>query len=134
MRKEELKDGMIIIDDMGVKRLICDSGMLYLNLLNYQVYKIDNIYYNDVLTKQHIKIEYEGQVVWEREEYVTLHEAVATGKRFKHRICEKYFYNLYMAFEELRDCVCTRYNETKEINEYILEQMNEKAWEVEKGE
>ena len=132
MKREDLKDGMILIDSFGTKRVVCGKGKKQLNMNTWDIHDIDSVFLSNELNKAILKIEYDGLIIWEREKkYLTLGEAIETGKSFKHKDCDDYYFNLYMVIEDLRDyCV----GGTKEINQYILSQINSKVWEVEEDE
>ena len=138
MNKSDLKDGMIIVSECGDKRIVFDNGRKYFNELRQEVFSTEFLFENkQFFSRDVIKVVYGGETVWEREkEYLTLEEAIETGKPFKHKDCKSYYFNLHMIIEDLRDyCVeHVDYTGTKEINQYILSQINSRVWEVKEDE
>ena len=47
--------------------------------------------YNIIKELDVMKIEYQGKTVWERKEYMTLTDAIKTGKKIKHKDWNKYY-------------------------------------------
>ena len=89
--KQDLKDGMVLTYDGGDKRLLM-GGHLYINE-NNKVFNWAHVllsHYKDDLT--HIntkalniaKVEYMGEILWERKEYVTFDEARKSGKKIRY--------------------------------------------------
>ena len=138
MIREDLMDGMIIVSECGTKRIVFNNGCNYFNSLEGKVFSTDYLFKNEgKLNTDIVEILYGGQTIWEKEkEYLTLAEAIETGKSFKHKDCDAYYFNLYMVIEDLRDYCVAHVDDrgTKEINQYILSQINSKVWEVEEDE
>ena len=77
----------------------------------------DNFSANDI-----IQITYNGEVVWERKEYMTLTDAIKTGKKIKH----KDWHNKYYTISELLRLIRLKRNSDL-INDFTVAE-----WEVEK--
>ncbi len=90
--KSDLKDGMVLTYRNGEKRLLF-LGNLYDTNDSSLLKSLGSINkYGESLTNyigeglDIIKVEYMGEILWEREkEYMTLEEAYKTGKKFKRK-------------------------------------------------
>ena len=66
-----------------------------------------------------MKIEYQGETVWERKEYVTLTDAIKTGKKIKHKDWNDFISPAQALILISNDI-------------HLINLFTEKAWEVEK--
>ena len=77
--------------------------------------------YNIIKELDIMKIEYQGKTVWERKEYMTLTDAIKTGKKIKH----KDWHNKYYTISELLRLIRLKRNSDL-INDFTVAE-----WEVE---
>ena len=131
---KDLKDGMVCTLRNG-ERLMVFKGWMYsfkstdinksLEFLSQGVngqWKADNMQLCDnVITESDImKVEYDGEIVWKRMEYVSFIEAVNSGKRFKYET-----WGDYLSLGEVMD----RLGQYFDIG--IKEMINKKLWIIE---
>lgn len=132
MNKEKLKDGMVVIAKNGVRRLVFNNAKKYINMETKEIYNIETFLQGDdsgSLSLDQIKVVYMGKTIWEREkEYLTLEEAITTGKRFKHKDVKTFCFFLYEALDYVDSIKVAAFEEK---NKFLLEQINSKVWEVE---
>ena len=131
MQYTDLKDGMICYLRDGRKCLVLTERMYEIERVdNDMIIEIDNrgkTYqwsYEElmILDKKSnsdiIKVEYMGEIIWERIDYVSFMEAVNSGKKFKYKDWVEY----HICTEVLR--ILGNMNEA-------TEKMNEVAWVIE---
>ena len=131
MQYTDLKDGMICYLRDGRKCLVLTERMYEIKRVdNDMIIEIDNrgkTYqwsYKElmILDKKSnsdiIKVEYMGEIIWERIDYVSFMEAVNSGKKFKYKDWVEY----HICTEVLR--ILGNMNEA-------TEKMNEVAWVIE---
>ena len=131
MQYTDLKDGMICYLRDGRKCLVLTERMYEIERVdNDMIIEIDNrgkTYqwsYKElmILDKKSnsdiIKVEYMGEIIWERIDYVSFMEAVNSGKKFKYKDWVEY----HICTEVLR--ILGNMNEA-------TEKMNEVAWVIE---
>ena len=75
--------------------------------------------YNIIKELDIMKIEYQGETVWERKEYVTLTDAIKTGKKIKHKDWNDFISPAQALILISNDI-------------HLINLFTEKAWEVEK--
>ena len=131
---KDLKDGMICTLRNG-EQLMVFKGRMYsfkstdtsnsLEFLSQGVisqWNTDNMQlFNNVISNSDIvKVEYNGEIIWKRVEYVSFMEAVNSGKRFKYKD-----WGDYLFLSEVMD------NLRQYFDIDIKEMINEKLWMIE---
>ena len=140
---KDLKDGMILTLRNGEERLYIRSWVKAIGNIRDSLSNCgmitqwgENFEFGFGGEKDIVKVEYMNEVLWEREkekEYFTLEEVIKTGKKFKHRDNEEFSLGLPNQLYSLgRKSESGWSRETcKDKNNYILEQINSKVWEIE---
>ena len=131
MQYTDLKDGMICYLRDGRKCLVLTERMYEIERVdNDMIIEIDNrgkTYqwsYKElmILDKKSnsdiIKVEYMGEIIWERVDYVSFMEAVNSGKKFKYKDWVEYH-------------ICTEVLKILGNMNEATEKMNEVAWVIE---
>ena len=131
MQYTDLRDGMICYLRDGRKCLVLTERMYEIKRDNDDmITEIDNrgkIYqwchkelmlWDEKSNSDIIKVEYMGEIIWERIDYVSFMEAVNSGKKFKYKDWVEY----HICTEVLR--ILGNMNEA-------TEKMNEVAWVIE---
>ena len=131
MQYTDLKDGMICYLRDGRKCLVLTERMYEIKRVdNDMIIEIDNrgktyqwsyeelMILDEKSNSDIIKVEYMGEIIWERIDYVSFMEAVNSGKKFKYKDWVEY----HICTEVLR--ILGNMNEA-------TEKMNEVAWVIE---
>ena len=131
MQYTDLKDGMICYLRDGRKCLVLTERMYEIERVdNDMIIEIDNrgktyqwsyeelMILDEKSNSDIIKVEYMGEIIWERIDYVSFMEAVNSGKKFKYKDWVEY----HICTEVLR--ILGNMNEA-------TEKMNEVAWVIE---
>ena len=130
MKKQDLKDGMVVTYRNGQKRYVINGLLFELFNEETKVYRRSNRLksYSDDLTCDSVsngnldivKVEYDGETLWKIQEYVTFDEARRSGKRFKHKN--------WVAFIDLKEVLKSlSYGNFEKINRML----DEKCWIIE---
>lgn len=131
MKKSDLKDGMIITNRKGARFIAMVVSGMTIDMNTDEVIRGNFDSFNDDLIHEcsnewdMMKIEYMGETVWERKEYVTFLEALSSEKRIKLQGGYR-FLNVSEAFHFM-NTVYNHYGGTKEVTRL----MREKLWEIE---
>ena len=131
MQYTDLKDGMICYLRDGRKCLVLTERMYEIERVdNDMIIEIDNrgktyqwsyeelMILDEKSNSDIIKVEYMGEIIWERIDYVSFMEAVNSGKKFKYKDWVEY----HICTEALK--ILGNMNEA-------TEKMNEVAWVIE---
>ena len=131
MQYTDLKDGMICYLRDGRKCLVLTERMYEIKRVdNDMITEIDNrgktyqwsyeelMILDEKSNSDIIKVEYMGEIIWERVDYVSFMEAVNSGKKFKYKDWVEY----HICTEALK--ILGNMNEA-------TEKMNEVAWVIE---
>ena len=131
MQYTDLKDGMICYLRDGRKCLVLTERMYEIKRVdNDMITEIDNrgktfqwsyeelMILDEKSNSDIIKVEYMGEIIWERIDYVSFMEAVNSGKKFKYKDWVEY----HICTEALK--ILGNMNEA-------TEKMNEVAWVIE---
>jgi len=88
--KKDLKDGMVVTYNTKDKRTFLQDGLYeksedneYVKTLPIESLMYD-LSFGDIGCRI-IKVEYMGETIWERKEYVDFMTAINSGKRIKHK-------------------------------------------------
>lgn len=133
--REDLKDGMVLTDVNGYKKIIGNNGETYVSSYDWTFYPSTYLFRDGELDKSILKAEYNGEVIFQKSIYFTLEEAVASGKMFKHKDTNIDFVNrVYLAIFALDSMAFETTNGTEERNQYVLSQINSRVWEIKEDE
>ena len=134
MQYTDLKDGMICYLRDGRKCLVLTERMYEIKRDNNDmITEIDNrgktyqwnyeelMLWDNKSDSDIIKVEYMGEIIWERVDYVSFMEAVNSERRFKHKRWEDYYY-LCEALRILSDFQDSNVEEMMNKKEWIIEQ------------
>ena len=143
-KRENLKDGMVLTLRDGSKLIYLNGYVSELTFVTDKCFNSKNMgkieQWEEDLTFANnrdydiLKVTYDGEVLFEVKQYMTLKEAIDTGKRFKHKECDTYYNYISYAIEELEDVVAEKIIDSRTTNLKLFEEMNEKVWEVEDNE
>ena len=132
-RKSDLKDGMVLTIRYGSKYHLISNEHYFFTCgqmqgfcaLHLKDYDDDLIYKDDTRqtwdSNDIVKVEYMGETIWERKEYVRFDVARKSGRKFKHQSWVDYV-GIDMALGRLAHGV-----QLKSTNEML----DDKMWEIE---
>ena len=134
MQYTDLKDGMICYLRDGRKCLVLTERMYEIKRDNDDmITEIDNrgktyqwnyeelMLWDNKSDSDIIKVEYMGEIIWERVDYVSFMEAVNSERRFKYKRWEDYYY-LCEVLRILSDFQDSNVEEMMNKKEWIIEQ------------
>ena len=134
MQYTDLKDGMICYLRDGRKCLVLTERMYEIKRVdNDMIIEIDNrgktyqwsyeelMILDEKSNSDIIKVEYMGEIIWERVDYVSFMEAVHSERRFKHKKWGNYYY-LCEALRILSDFPDSDVEEIMSKKEWVIEQ------------